>query len=97
VELQNREIDASPIVGFCKSVISRHSEKWPPEEETLAGEFVQWFGIRPFLTRDRMIELCLSKGVNLSFVALPQELRGVNCSFQDKTEIVCHVSGNGTV
>lgn len=35
-----------------------------------------------------MIELCLSKGVNLSFVALPQELRGFNCSFQDKTEIV---------
>lgn len=75
-------------MGFCKAVISRHVENWPPTEETLAEEFVQWFGLQHFLTRDRLIELCLSKGVDLSFAALPPELRGFNCSFQNKTEIV---------
>lgn len=75
-------------MGFCQTVISRHAANWPPTEETLAEEFVQWLGLQSFLTRDRLIELCLSKGVNLSFAALPLELRGFNCSFQDKTEIV---------
>ncbi len=88
MELLNGEIDRSPIVGFCKAVISRHAENWPPKEEVLAEEFVQWFGLQPFSTRDRLIDLCLSKRVNLSFAELPPELSGVNCSFQDKTEIV---------
>ena len=35
-----------------------------------------------------MRELCLSKGINLSFSALAPELRGFNCSFQNKKEIV---------
>jgi len=32
--------------------------------------------------------LCRTKGVNLSFVPLPQEIRGFNCAFQEKKEIV---------
>jgi len=88
LELLTGEIEASPIVGFCKSVISRHTETWPPKEEALAEEFVEWLGLKTFLTRDKLIELCLSKRVNLSFVELPPELRGFNCSYQDKTEVV---------
>jgi hypothetical protein len=77
-----------PILGFCYAVIARHSENWPPTEEVLAKEFVNWFGVNTFLTRDALRELCLSKGVSLSFLPLPQELRGFNCSFEDKKEIV---------
>jgi hypothetical protein len=75
-------------VAFCKVVISRHTEDWPPKEETLADEFVRWFGLKSSLTRDELIELCLCKNVILSFVELPPELRGFNCSFQNRTEIV---------
>ena len=32
--------------------------------------------------------MCKAKGVSLSFVPLPQDIRGFNCSFQDKKEIV---------
>jgi hypothetical protein len=78
----------NPLLGFCLAVISRHSENWPPTEQVLAKEFVGWLGVKPFLTRDAMRELCLSKGINLSFSALAHELRGFNCSFQDKKEIV---------
>ena len=88
MELLNGEIDAPPIVEFCKAVVSRNLESWPPKEETLADEFVQWLGLKTFLTRDKLIELCLSKRVKLSFVELPPELRGFNCSFGNKTEIV---------
>ncbi len=88
MELLNGEIDTPPIVEFCKAVVSRNSENWPPKEETLADEFVQWLGLKTFLTRDKLIELCLSKRVNLSFVELPPELRGFNCSFENRTEIV---------
>jgi hypothetical protein len=88
LELLNREIDAFPIISFCKAVLSRHSTNWPPKEETLAEEFVQWLGLKTFMTRDELIELCVSKRVNLSFAELPTELRGLNCSFENKTEII---------
>ena len=78
----------NPLLGFCLAVISRHSENWPPTEQVLAKEFVSWLGVKPFLTRDAMRKLCLSNGITLSFVALAPELRGFNCSFQDKKEIV---------
>ena len=78
----------NPLLGFCLEVISRHGDNWPPSEQILATEFVSWSGVKSFLTRDAMQELCLSKGINLSFVALPLNLHGFNCSFQDKKEIV---------
>ena len=78
----------NPLLGFCLAVISRHAESWPPTEEVLAKEFVSWLGVNSFLTRDAMRKLCLSKGINLSFISLPPELRGLNCSFQGKKEIV---------
>ncbi len=79
--------EKDPILGLCKAVVSRHAEKWPPTEEVLAEEFVSWLGVKSFLTRSAMVELCSSKGIRLSFVPLPQELHGVNCSFQNKKEI----------
>src|SRR5580700_8372809 len=77
----------NPLLGFCLAVISRHSKNWPPTEQVLAKEFVSWLGVKPFLTRDAMRELCLSKGINLSFTSLAQELRGFNCSFQDRRKL----------
>lgn len=76
------------ILAFCKAVISRRAENWPPTEEVLAEEFVNWLGSNSFATRDVLRELCLSKGVNLSFLPLPQDIRGFYCSFHDKREVV---------
>ncbi|MBI3477120.1 MAG: hypothetical protein HY010_15410 [Acidobacteria bacterium] len=80
--------EKKPLLGFCLTVISEHGENWPPAEEVLARQFVNWLGLSSFLTKDAMKELCRSKGVNLSFVSLPKDVRGVNCTFQDKREIV---------
>lgn len=78
----------NPLLGFCLAVISCHAEKWPPTKEALAKEFVAWLGVKPFQTQDAMRGLCSSKGIELSFVPLPPELHGFNCSFQNKKEIV---------
>jgi hypothetical protein len=88
MELLNSEIDTSPIVNFCNAVICRHAENWPPKDKMLADEFVEWLDLKPFLSRDKMIELCSSKRINLSFAELPSQLRGFNCSFENTTEIV---------
>ena len=76
------------IASFCQSFISRYRETWPPTEELLAEEFVNWFSLEPFPTREALIRLCLSKGVNLSFPQLPNDLHGFNCSYQETREIM---------
>ena len=80
--------DNNKLAGFCLGMISRHAEKWPPTEQALADEFVKWFGAKSFLTKTAMRELCLSKGIDLSFIPLPPRLQGFNCSFENKREIV---------
>jgi len=76
------------VLGFCLRMISQHGGNWPPTEDVLAQEFADWFDLRSVLTRDGLKELCKAKGVSLSFATLPQDIRGVNCSFHDKKEIV---------
>ena len=88
MELVTDSTENDTMQVFCRSVISRHAAQWPPEGQVLALEFLDWFGSNSLLKRDALMELCRSKGVSLSFAALPNELRGMNCSFQDKREIV---------
>ena len=88
MELVTDRTGNDSIQAFCRSVISCHAAQWPPEGQVLAQEFLEWFGSNSLLKRDELKDLCRSKGVSLSFTALPKELRGVNCSFQDKREIV---------
>ena len=78
----------NPVLRFCLNLVARHGDNWPPTEEVLAREFVDWLGSRAFVSEDGMKKLCEAKGVNLTFVPLPQEIRGFNCSFGHKREIV---------
>ena len=73
---------------FCQTVISRHSANWPPEEGVLAKELVDSFPSLSFLTPHALRQVCTALGITVSFAALPQELRGYNCRFEDKKEIV---------
>jgi hypothetical protein len=57
------------VLGFCYAVISRHAEQWPPKEQVLAEEFVNWLGVNScFVRQELLTELCRSEGVSLSFV-----------------------------
>jgi hypothetical protein len=88
VELLTDGTKNDPLLCFCLAVVSRHVDKWPPTEEVLAEEFVNWLGAKSLMTPSAMQELCLAKGINLSFTPLPPRLQGFNCSFQSKREIV---------
>jgi len=88
VRLLTDGTDTNRVLGFCLTMLSQYGENWPPTEEALAQEFVEWLGFRSVLTRNALKELCQAKGVSLSFDSLPQDIRGCNCSFQDKKEIV---------
>lgn len=83
----------NPLLGFCRTVISQHGGNWPPTEEALAQEFVNWLGLSSFMTKDGMKELCRAKGVTLSFASLPKDIRGVNCTYQDNREIIIGETG----
>lgn len=78
----------NPLSEFCQHVVSRHGDDWPVNDEVLAEEFVPWVGLKSFVTRDGMTELCRAKGIVLSFASLPRDIRGANCSYQDHREIV---------
>jgi hypothetical protein len=67
--------------------MGRHIGAWPPTESVLAEEFVSSFNLVPS-TPNGLQQLCVQLGISLSFSSLPAELRGFNCAYQDRMEIV---------
>ena len=88
LEDQPSAVQLDVLNTFCQAVISRHSAIWPPEESVLAKELVNGFPALSFLTLDSLRQQCAALGINVSFATLPRELRGYNCGFEDKKEIV---------
>ena len=85
----------NPILGFCVNIVAQYGESWPPTENVLARAFVDWLGLHSFLTREQMTKICEATGVNLTFVALPHEIRGFNCKLDKTREIViCETQTN---
>lgn len=82
-------IQPAPTVhGFCQHIIANHAGNWPPSEQVIAEEFVTFFKIDPVLRIERLTQLCTSLGISVSFKQLPTGLRGHNCVYRDKREIV---------
>jgi hypothetical protein len=76
------------LSGFCKTVIAHYSGKWPPNEDAIAHEFVSIFGIDGFLRMDDLERFCQKLGIEVSTRELPKPLRGHNCLYDGKSEIV---------
>jgi hypothetical protein len=73
---------------FCETVIANHSESWPPSENALAHQFVSFFGIDGLLGMEELERLCQTIGVEVRSQELPKPLRGHNCTYEGKREIV---------
>ena len=89
----NSEADIQPpltLPGFCQAVISKHASAWPPGEASLADEFLAFFQVEGFLGFLRFApeELCNKLGIRVTIRDLPQGLRGHNCAYEEKREIV---------
>ncbi len=74
--------------GFCQAVITKHSSAWPPDELTLAQEFLSFFQIEDSVKLHTSEELCRKLGVKLTVQNLPLGLRGHNCAYREMREIV---------
>ena len=74
--------------GFCQAVIAKQASAWPPHELTLAQEFLGFFQIEGFIQLRTSEDLCRKLGVSVTVQKLPQGLRGHNCAYQEKREIL---------
>ena len=73
---------------FCETVGANHLGSWPPSENALAHQFVSFFGIDGMLGMEELERLCRMVGVEVSVRDLPKPLRGHNCTYEGKREIV---------
>ena len=74
--------------GFCQTIVAKHSGNWPPKEEVIAEEFLSFFQLNGVFPLEGLEKLCAKLEINVSTQALPGELRGHNCVFEEKREIV---------
>ncbi len=79
---------APNLQGFCQHIIALCGANWPPSEDEIAAEFVPFFRIEPVLRLQKLKELCSSLGIAVTLKELPPGLRGHNCVFGDRREIV---------
>jgi len=76
------------LVAFCKQISAKQASEWPPSEETLAREFVEYFNLEPMVFLGELQRLCESSGIVLRIAPLPTSLRGFNHRYQNKREIL---------
>jgi hypothetical protein len=81
-------LGSNPLPDFCKAVISRHAENWPPSESALAHEFVERYSFDPFFTQDQLAQFSATLGIETSTAQLPERIGGFNCAFADKKLIL---------
>src|SRR5258708_33445778 len=98
VECPPAAIETDALPDFCRAVVSRHSEHWPVREDVLAEEFLTFFGLRSFLTFQEMVHLCQERlRIPVSFLSLPEQLKGHNNTDVDKREIVISLNQDFSV
>lgn len=78
----------STLIGFCQTVYQKHGSEWPPTEETLANEFVEYFQLETLFYLERLSELCNTLGIHLRVTDLPEPLKGHNYRFEDRRGIL---------
>jgi hypothetical protein len=81
-------IPPSTLIGFCQLVQQKHGSEWPPTEETLADEFVEYFQLETLVNLEELQEICDRLGITFRIEQLPESLRGINYRYQEKREIV---------
>jgi hypothetical protein len=69
-------------------VYQKHGSTWPPTEEALAGEFVEYFKLQTLVNLAELQEICDRLGIIFRIEQLPESLRGINYRYQEKREIV---------
>ncbi|HXG07428.1 MAG TPA: hypothetical protein VNI77_08905 [Nitrososphaera sp.] len=77
---------ADALITFCKDVISRYKENWPPSEGKLAEEFATYFS-HDFAGLEALLSICNKLEIQVSIEPLPEGLHGINGNYGAKREI----------
>lgn len=80
MDLQITEPEIDPLLAFCKRVVDRYAQDWPPSENQLALEFVSFFPLEPLIRLEDLTRFCGRLGIEVSVSALPDGLQGMNAS-----------------
>lgn len=81
--------NSKSLADFCRHVIGRYAEKWPPSEEALAKEFLKYFGrLDPILGRADLEKLAQTLGIQISVAGLPEDLAGCHFCFGGRRSIL---------
>ena len=94
------EITIEPALtlrGFCEAVVTNHSAKWPPDESTIAEEFVSFFRMEKVLEFKDLERFCQQLEVGVSIRKLPREFGGHNHTYQGKREILIGTATEGAL
>ncbi len=76
------------ITDFCKEVVFRHKDSWPPSESALAHEFVEQYRFELFSDLERIAQFSETLGIQTSVASLPDRIYGLNCSVDGKNRIL---------
>lgn len=80
-------LDGDLILSFCQKFISGYPNTWPPDEKTLASEFVSHFDSFRFVTMGELKKFCLATGVKITEKRLDYDFLAVNYSFNGEKNI----------
>lgn len=75
------------LVTFCRHVVSKHRDKWPPSEHVLAEAFVERFSLEVVVLPEAL-KMCKRLGIEVTVAPLPFGLHGLNGEHKGKREIV---------
>lgn len=89
LEVPATSIQTDAVADFCQSVLSRHSEKWPIREETLADEFLAFSNLQFLPGFEEVSRICQDRlQISVALAPLPDGMRGYNGSYRSKREIL---------
>jgi hypothetical protein len=88
VNCDSRTIGPAVLVAFCQHVIAKRLPEWPPTEEILAQEFVEYFKFKSLIVLEEIQKLCDNSEIILRITPLPDPLWGYNRRYQGKREIL---------
>ena len=87
VSVQSIPATCDPISDFCAHSIATFSPKWPPDEATLASEFIRFLGVQDCTFWPQLSALCSRLSVEVYLVDLPPENSGLNVRHGERRAI----------
>ena len=87
MSVQPSPAGSDPVSNFCAHVITTFAAKWPVDENTIASEFVTFFGAQDCNLYPQLVDLCLRLSVEVHLADLPPENSGINVCYRDRRAI----------